>query len=225
MNRPLFRRSLASWIVLIGVSAFNTVQGQELNCRVQVIAPQIANVEGAIFESLEEAIQEFVNGRRWTNDEILFEERIECNMQITISEAPSATSFKGSIQVQSSRPVFNSDYNTPMLLVNDGDFEIVWDGSSNIQFSPDQYRDNLSSILAYYAFMVLGMDYDSMVLDGGTPLLSQSSDHCSQCPKCRTIRLEGEPGTTKSLLVGRKHAFTNFSPCSQLFILLSPNGP
>ncbi len=141
---------------------------QELNCRVQVIAPQIANIEASIFESLEENIQEFMNGRRWTNDQFEFEERIECTMQITISEAPSPTSFRGNIQVQSSRPVFNSDYNSAMLLVNDGDFEIAWDGSSNIQFSIDQYRDNLSSILAYYAYMILGMDYDSMALDGGT---------------------------------------------------------
>jgi len=168
-KRPIFSQFIALGIVIIGSFSSGTIQSQELNCRVQVIAPQIANVEGGIFESLEEAIQEFINGRRWSNDEVLFEERIECNIQITISEAPSATSFKGSIQVQSSRPVFNSDYNTAMLLVNDGDFEIVWDGSSNIQFSPDQYRDNLSSILAYYAFMILGMDYDSMVLDGGTP--------------------------------------------------------
>ena len=134
----------------------------------QVIAPQIANIEASIFESLEENIQEFMNGRRWTNDEFEFEERIECTMQITISEAPSPTSFRGNIQVQSSRPVFNSDYNSAMLLVNDGDFEISWDGSSNIQFSIDQYRDNLSSILAYYAYLILGMDYDSMALDGGT---------------------------------------------------------
>jgi hypothetical protein len=169
MNRPFFPPRIAWLFAAIAAIGSSSVQGQELNCRVQVIAPQIANVEGSIFESLEEAIQEFVNGRRWSNDDFLFEERIECNIQITISEAPTATSFKGSIQVQSSRPVYNSDYNTPMLLVNDGDFEIAWDGSSNIQFSPDQYRDNLSSILAYYAFMVLGMDYDSMVLDGGTP--------------------------------------------------------
>ena len=145
------------------------VQAQELNCRVQVIAPQIANVESSIFESMEENIQEFMNGRRWTNDQILFEERIECSFQITISEAPSPTSFKGTLQVQSSRPVYNSDYNTSLLLVNDNDFDIAWDGSSNIQFSIDQYRDNLSSVLAYYAYMVLGMDYDSMGLESGTP--------------------------------------------------------
>ena len=154
-------------VLTIGIKAES--HAQELNCRVQVIAPQIANVEASIFESLEENIQEFINGRRWSNDEFLFEERIECTMQITISEAPSPTSFRGNIQVQSSRPVFNSDYNSAMLLVNDGDFEITWDGSSNIQFSLDQYRDNLSSILAYYAYMILGMDYDSMSLEGGTP--------------------------------------------------------
>ncbi|MBL6866772.1 MAG: DUF4835 family protein, partial [Flavobacteriales bacterium] len=149
--------------------AFASLQGQELNCRVQVIAPQIANVESSIFESMEENIQEFMNGRRWTDDQILFEERIECSFQITISEAPSATTFKGTLQVQSSRPVYNSDYNTSMLLVNDSDFDISWDGSSTIQFSIDQYRDNLSSVLAYYAYMVLGMDYDSMGLESGTP--------------------------------------------------------
>jgi hypothetical protein len=169
MNRfliPSFRIFCSSVALLLGtLGCF----AQELNCRVQVIAPQISNVEGSIFESLEESIQEFMNGRRWTNEDFTFEERIECNMQITLSEAPSATSFKGSIQVQSSRPVFNSDYNTPMLLVNDGEFEIIWDGSSTIQFSPDQFRDNLSSVLAYYSYMVIGMDYDSMGLEGGTP--------------------------------------------------------
>jgi hypothetical protein len=142
---------------------------QELNCRVQIIAPQISNVEASIFESLEDNIQEFMNGRRWTNDEFTFDERIECTLQITISEAPSPTSFRGNIQVQSSRPVFNSDYNSALLLVNDGNFEIAWDGSSNIQFTPGQFRDNLSSILAYYAYMILGMDYDSMALEAGTP--------------------------------------------------------
>lgn len=163
-----FRTLIASFLFITGFTSHHALKAQELNCRVQVIAPQIANVEASIFESLEENIQEFMNGRRWTNDEFEFEERIECTMQITISEAPSPTSFRGNIQVQSSRPVYNSDYNSAMLLVNDGDFEITWDGSSNIQFSIDQYRDNLSSILAYYAFMILGMDYDSMGLEGGT---------------------------------------------------------
>jgi hypothetical protein len=96
------------------------------------------------------------------------EERIECTMQLTITEAVNPTNFKGNLQIQSSRPVYNSDYKTPMFFVNDGDFEFVWDGSSVIQFMPDQFRDNLSSVLAFYAYMILGMDYDSMGLEGGT---------------------------------------------------------
>ena len=138
MNSSL-RFGLICMFLSVGMAWSTPAAAQELNCRVQVIAPQIANIEASIFESLEENIQEFMNGRRWTNDEFEFEERIECTMQITISEAPSPTSFRGNIQVQSSRPVFNSDYNSAMLLVNDGDFEISWDGSSNIQFSIDQY--------------------------------------------------------------------------------------
>ena len=167
-------RSIAFFSVLFCSLASSRALAQELNCRVEVIAPQISNVEASIFESLEERITEFVNGRRWTNDNFRLEERIECTMQITISDAPTPTTFKGNVQVQSSRPVYNSDYNTPLLLVNDNDFEIVWDGSSTIQFSPGQHRDNLSSFLAYYAYMILGMDYDSMAQDGGTDYYVQA---------------------------------------------------
>jgi len=141
---------------------------QELNCTVNVIAPQISNLEATVIESLESSIREFINGRRWTNDDFRMEERIECTMQLTITEAVNPTNFKGNLQIQSSRPVYNSDYKTPMFFVNDGDFEFVWDGSSVIQFMPDQFRDNLSSVLAFYAYMILGMDYDSMGLEGGT---------------------------------------------------------
>lgn len=168
-------KHLSSLIPVLTLMLFATAaKAQELNCRVEVIAPQISNVEASIFQILEERIAEFVNGRKWTSDNFRLEERIECTMQITISDAPSPTSFKGNIQVQSSRPVYNSDYKSPLLLVNDSDFEIVWDGSSTIQFSPGQHRDNLSSILAYYAYMILGMDYDSMAQDGGTEFYVQA---------------------------------------------------
>ena len=152
--------------LLSGALAAGTAQ--ELNCTVNVIAPQISNLEATVIESLESSIREFINGRRWTSDEFRMEERIECTMQLTITEAVNPTNFKGNLQIQSSRPVNNSDYKTPMFFVNDGDFEFVWDGSSVIQFMPDQFRDNLSSVLAFYAYMILGMDYDSMGLEGGT---------------------------------------------------------
>ncbi len=158
-----------AWVVVS-----TTGRAQELNCTVTVIAPQISNVDVSRFDALEDGIREFMNGRRWTNDNFEFEERIECTLQLTISEAIGSTVFKGSMQVQSSRPVFNSDYNTPVLLVNDGDIQFEWLDNSTILFNPGQHRDNLSSLLAYYAYMILGMDYDTFSLEGGTPHFLQA---------------------------------------------------
>lgn len=158
-----------AWVVVS-----TTGRAQELNCTVTVIAPQISNVDVSRFDALEDGIREFMNGRRWTNDNFEFEERIECTLQLTVSEAIGSTTFKGSMQVQSSRPVFNSDYNTPVLLVNDGDIQFEWLDNSTILFNPGQHRDNLSSLLAYYAYMILGMDYDTFSLEGGTPHFLQA---------------------------------------------------
>ncbi len=158
-----------AWVVVS-----TTGRAQELNCTVTVIAPQISNVDVSRFDALEDGIREFMNGRRWTNDNFEFEERIECTLQLTVSEAIGSTIFKGSMQVQSSRPVLNSDYNTPVLLVNDGDIQFEWLDNSTILFNPGQHRDNLSSLLAYYAYMILGMDYDTFSLEGGTPHFLQA---------------------------------------------------
>lgn len=158
-----------AWVVVS-----TTGRAQELNCTVTVIAPQISNVDVSRFDALEDGIREFMNGRRWTNDNFEFEERIECTLQLTVSEAIGSTVFKGNMQVQSSRPVFNSDYNTPVLLVNDGDIQFEWLDNSTILFNPGQHRDNLSSLLAYYAYMILGMDYDTFSLEGGTPHFLQA---------------------------------------------------
>ena len=158
-----------AWVVMSTAG-----RAQELNCTVTVIAPQISNVDVSRFDALEDGIREFMNGRRWTNDNFEFEERSECTIQLTVSEAIGSTVFKGSMQVQSSRPVFNSDYNTPVLLVNDGDIQFEWLDNSTILFNPGQHRDNLSSLLAYYAYMVLGMDYDTFSLEGGTPHFLQA---------------------------------------------------
>lgn len=162
----MIRRLSIFALILVAITSSYTAQ--ELNCTVQVIAPQIANVETSVFESLEDGIRGFMNGRRWTNDNFEFEELIECTMQITISEAIGNTKFSGTIQVQSNRPIYNSDYNTPMLFINDGDLEFEWINGTAIIFNPGQHRDNLSSILAYYAYMILGLDYDSFGLEAGS---------------------------------------------------------
>ena len=176
---------------LCGAALFvslSSAQAQELNCTVSVIAPQVSNVDASRFEALEDGIREFMNGRRWTEDNFEFEERIECTLQITINEAIGSTVFKGSMQVQSSRPVFNSDYNTSVFLVNDGDIQFEWLDNSNILFNRGQHRDNLSSLLAYYAYMMIGMDYDTFSLEGGTPHFLQAQAIVANAQNA------GEPG-------------------------------
>jgi len=175
-------------VAWLGSGLFSTTWAQELNCKVTVIAPQISNVDASRFDALEEAIREFMNGRRWTDDNFEFEERIDCTIQLTVSEVVGSTVFKGSMQVQSSRPVFNSDYNAPVLLVNDGDVQFEWLDNSAILFNPGQHRDNLSSLLAYYAYVILGMDYDTFSLEGGTPQFLQAQTIVANAQNA------GEPG-------------------------------
>lgn len=156
-------------VLLLLTSGFNRVlDAQELNCQVQVQAPQVNNVDPSRFQLLEEVVREFMNSRKWTNDYFEIEERIECNLLITVNSAQSQNSFSGTIQIQSSRPVYNSDYNSPVLTVNDGDFDFNFLDNAMVQFSIDQHRDNLSSVLAFYAYMMIGMDYDTFSPEGGT---------------------------------------------------------
>lgn len=166
-----FRFAILLFLVAL---ATQPLKSQELDCQVSVIAPTINNVEASVFEQLETAITEFMNGRRWTTDEFLLSERLTSTMQITISKATSQTNFEATIQVQSSRPVYNSDYNSPVLLVNDNDFDFAYSPGTMLQYSQDQFRDNLTSVLAFYAYLMLGMDYDSFSLEGGTNYYTQA---------------------------------------------------
>ena len=164
----------ACLLLMLVIPTMQSAQAQELDCQVSVIAPTVNNVETAVFEQLETAITEFMNGRRWTTDEFVLTERVTCTMQITINKATSQTNFEGTIQVQSSRPVYNSNYNAPLLMVNDNDFDFTYAPGTMLQYSPDQFRDNLTSVLAFYAYLILAMDYDSFALEGGTNWYTQA---------------------------------------------------
>lgn len=162
----LFKSTLVACLLgLFGSATF----AQEFNCNVSVIAPQVSNVEADVFQALEEVMADFMNTRKWTDDAFDVDERIECSIQLTISEAPTQTSFRGSLQIQSSRPVYHSDYKTPVFTVNDQNVAFFFTPNNFITFGLDQHRDNLSSLLGYYAHMMLAFDYDTFELEGGTP--------------------------------------------------------
>ncbi len=159
------RSLILIWVVLVGFSAY----GQELNCRVIVNAQQVQTSERAIFQEMEVAFAEFLNNRKWTNDEYEQEEKIKCNLIINVSEMPSIGVFEASVQILSSRPVFNTDYESVLLNFADRDWTFEYITSQPLQFNENTFTSNITSLLAFYAYMIIGLDYDSFSELGGEP--------------------------------------------------------
>ena len=153
----------------LGLSGFS----QELNCNVVVNAQQTGNENLTIFKNLEKQITEFVNNTKWTNKVFEPQELIDCSMVITITNY-SGESFQGSIQVQSSRPVFGSSFNTPIYNFNDRDFSFRYLEFQNIIYNPTQYASNLISVLAFHVNMILALDADSFSQNGGDVYYKQA---------------------------------------------------
>ena len=145
-----------------------TAFAQELRCNISISAQKIQGANKTVFETMQSDLYEFMNNRKWTDHQYAMDERIECNFFINLDEQISSDQFKGSIQVQARRPVFNSSYETILLNIKDNDFDAKYVEYQTLEFNETSNKDNLTNILAYYAYIVLGMDYDSFSPDGGT---------------------------------------------------------
>jgi hypothetical protein len=153
------------------------VIGQELNCQVSIITDarlEVTSVEKEIFDQLKQTIYDMMNTTQWTKDKFKVEERINCNIQLQINSIPSPGTYSGSMQIQSSRPAFNSSYNTTIFNFQDDDIQFSYSRNAVLVYAPNQYRDNLTSILAFYAYFIIGMDYDSFSMKGGTPYFNEA---------------------------------------------------
>lgn len=149
-----------------------SVEAQELNCQVSIISDaklEINSTEQDALTQLKQIVADIMNNTQWTKDNFKIEERINCNIQLQINKIPSPGVFSGSIQIQSTRPAFNTNYNSLIINYQDDDVTFAFSRNSMIIYAPNQFRDNLSSILAFYAYFIIGMDYDSFSSKGGTP--------------------------------------------------------
>ena len=163
----LFKSIKYSFLAILLLGG-EVVYSQELNCNVQVSAQKIQGSNRQVFESMQRDIYEFMNNSVWTNHVFSYAERIDCNILITITEQFSADEFSGTIQIQLRRPVFNSTYNSTVLNFMDNNFRFRYVEFSPLEFDPNSYRSSLVSVLAYYAYVFLGFDYDSFSPLGGT---------------------------------------------------------
>ena len=141
---------------------------QDLNARVQVVSPKIQSTNKRIFQTLQTAMKDFLNGRKWSADNILPQERIDCNFVLNVTSWDGSSTFSGELQVQSSRPVYNSSYTTTLLNINDKDIDFTYTEGQIIDYTDQNYQSNLSSIMAFYAYIIVGMDYDTFSRFGGS---------------------------------------------------------
>ncbi|MBK8500384.1 MAG: DUF4835 family protein [Flavobacteriales bacterium] len=147
---------------------------QEFNCQASVIAPQVATAQPRVFQSLEQSIKEFFQSRRFTALNYAPSERIDINILLTIGSQPATDRFVGTLQIIYARPVYGTDYNTPILDLVDEQVEFNYLENTQIEFSPDRYLNNLSSLLGFYAYFILGLDGDTYSPLGGSTFYTQA---------------------------------------------------
>lgn len=155
------------WIGLLLIMFSFTVKGQELNCTVKINFDRITDANPQIFRTLETSLTDFINNTRWTTRNFGRNEKIDCSMFINVS-AFDSNAFTATLQVQSSRPVYNSTYATPIFNFNDKDFSFRYNEGEQLYYNPNSFDSNLISVIAYYANIIIGLDADSYALNSGT---------------------------------------------------------
>lgn len=159
---------------LVFVFCVSFAFSQDIIATVKVDAGLIQNLEKQIFEDMEQNIKQFVNNRKWTTDKFGTTEKIKMNILVKLTDQVSLGKYKGSVQIQSSRPIFNTSYESIMLNFLDRDFNIDYQQFQTIEFNDNTYITNLGSILAFYAYVVLALDYDSFSKLGGNIYLDKA---------------------------------------------------
>lgn len=168
-----------------------SVAAQELDCSIRIEAIKAQNIEPRIFKTLETAVYEFMNGRKWTNDKFEPSERIKCSIIINITESPTEGDYKASFIVQSQRPVFNSNYQSPVFAQNDKEANFEYFEFQQLDFIQNGYTNNLTSLLAFYAYMIIGYDFASFSPNGGDPYFRQAKAVLDAIPQSARSKFKG----------------------------------
>jgi hypothetical protein len=146
---------------------------QELNCKVTVNADQIQTSDRSVFKDMERSIAAFLNSRKWTNDIYKPYEKINCSIFLNISRMPSIGSFVANAQITAARPIYNTNYETVIFNFADREFEFEYIESQPMEYNDNAYINNLTSLLAFYAYTILAIDYDSFSELGGNPYVQK----------------------------------------------------
>lgn len=156
---------------------------QELRANVTVNTPKLQVAEPKVFKNLETTLRDMLNNTKWTEDEFTENERIQCSFTLNIKEELSATSFKGELLIQATRPIYNSSAETVIFTHSDKDVTFTFEEFQPLDFVKNSYNNNLGSIVSFYAHIILGMDYDSFSINGGSTYFQGAQDILSTIPQ------------------------------------------
>ena len=159
-------KNLLIILTLLVSTAF--INAQELNCTIQLNSDQVQGTNKSVFNTLQKSITEFVNNRKWTEMSFSNEERIECTMNIIVKTVVG-DQFTAEIQIQSRRPIYNSAYNSTLFNFKDISFTFNYKEFDQLEMNENTITSNLTAVLAYYAYIIIGYDMDSYSRLGGTP--------------------------------------------------------
>jgi hypothetical protein len=168
------RNIIKSILILIALVLSSSLKAQELLCTIEVNSQQVEGSSKSVFETLQEAMNEYVNNRKWTNTNFSNNEKIECRMFFTIKTYEDDR-MKGDLQVQVSRPVYNSSYTTTLLNFKDTKIEFDYREGDQLIFSENSMESNLTAILNFYAYLFLAIDFDSFSPMGGQPYFDKAA--------------------------------------------------
>ncbi len=147
-----------------------SLHSQELDCRINVNHSKIqGTTNNKLFQTLRQDLYEFINNTNWTKHVYSKNERIECNIFITLEEQLSSDEFRGKIQISASRPIYGTSYMSPILNHLDNKFQFKYVEGDPFEFNPNSFTNNITSVIAYYCYIIIGMDYDTFGANAGTP--------------------------------------------------------
>ncbi|HNW50326.1 MAG TPA: DUF4835 family protein [Prolixibacteraceae bacterium] len=166
--------------IMLFLLTFQLSFAQELRCNISVNSTKLTSANKNIFRSMQMDLYEFMNNRKWTKYTYSSNEKIECSMTIQINKQVSSDEYEATINIQSKRPVLNSSYKTTMLNIQDEYFRFKYQENQTIEFAETGNKDNLTNVLAYYAYMIIGFDFDSFSPSGGTEFYDRARQIVTQ---------------------------------------------
>jgi hypothetical protein len=151
-----------------------TAKSQELNARITINSDKVQGTNKQVFTTLQTALTEFINNRKWTDATFAVNERIDCSFTLIINEMPTESSFKGELQIQARRPVYNSSYSTTLFNFRDTQLDFDYTEFEPLEYTQNTLQNNLTASVVFYIYVILGLDFDSFAQTGGSPFIQQA---------------------------------------------------